>query len=141
MVSFRLPTGERHSSTITPLRNRAGFDSSRAASALSHPNIVQIYELESQDGDDYIVMELAHGRTLAQLLREKRLSVNEALNYANQIASALAAAHGVGIVHPDIKPGNMMVSDAGVVKILDFGLAKQASRIRRCAMKRIVIAG
>jgi serine/threonine protein kinase/cephalosporin-C deacetylase-like acetyl esterase len=96
----------------------------RAVAALNHPNIVQVYGLESEGGDDYIVMEFVPGRTLAQVLGATRLSLDQALEYANQIASALAAAHAAGIVHRDIKPGNIMVSDAGVVKILDFGLAK-----------------
>ena len=97
----------------------------RAASALSHPNVVQIHELESQDGDDFIVMEFVEGRTLAQILRETRLSVEETLNYSKQMAAALAAAHAAGIVHRDIKPGNIIVTDAGVVKVLDFGLARR----------------
>jgi tRNA A-37 threonylcarbamoyl transferase component Bud32/pimeloyl-ACP methyl ester carboxylesterase len=96
----------------------------QAVAALNHPNIVQIHELGSEDGDDFIVMEFVPGRTLAELLRVARLSLDQALEYANQIASALAAAHAAGIVHRDIKPGNIIVSDAGVVKILDFGLAK-----------------
>ena len=96
----------------------------RAVAALNHPNIVQVYELESANGDDFIVMEFVPGRTLAELLRATRLNLDQALEYANQIASALAAAHAAGVVHRDIKPGNIMVSDAGVVKILDFGLAK-----------------
>src|SRR5713226_2566679 len=96
----------------------------RAVAALNHPNIVQIYELGSEDGDDFIVMEFVPGRALADLLRVARLSLDQALEYANQIASALAAAHAAGIVHRDIKPANIIVTDAGVVKILDFGLAK-----------------
>jgi serine/threonine protein kinase len=96
----------------------------RAVAALSHPNIVQIYELGSCDGEDYIAMEFVPGRTLAQLIREKRLGIDEALAWAHQIASALAAAHIAGIVHRDIKPGNIIVNDASVAKILDFGLAK-----------------
>src|SRR5260370_12274657 len=96
----------------------------RAVAALNHPNIVQIYELGSEDGDDFIVMEFVPGRALAELLRVERLSLDHALEYANQIASALAAAHAAGIVHRDIKPGNIIVTDAGVVKVLDFGLAK-----------------
>jgi serine/threonine protein kinase len=96
----------------------------RAASALNHPNIVQIYELAVHDGNDYIVMEFVPGRSLLQVLSEKRLGIDEALEYASQIGSALAAAHAAHIVHRDIKPGNIIVSDSGVVKILDFGLAK-----------------
>ena len=98
----------------------------RAVAALNHPNIVQVYELESEDGDDLIVMEFVPGKTLAELLHATRLSLDQALEYANQIASALAAAHAAGVVHRDIKPGNIIVSDSGVVKILDFGLAKVA---------------
>src|SRR5713226_293016 len=96
----------------------------RAVAALNHPNIVQIYELGSEDGNDFIVMEFVPGRTLAELLRVARLSLDQALEYADQIASALAAAHAAGIVHRDIKPGNIIVTDAGVIKILDFGIAK-----------------
>jgi len=96
----------------------------RAASALNHQNIVQIHELGSRDDGDYIVMEFVSGQTLAQLLAARRLSVEEALNYAEQIASALAAAHSAGVVHRDLKPGNIIVTKAGVVKVIDFGLAK-----------------
>lgn len=96
----------------------------RAAAALNHPNVVQIYELGSADGDEFIVMEFIPGRSLAELIREKRLSLEEALACSHQIVSALAAAHAAGIVHGDIKPGNIIVNDeTGVVKILDFGLA------------------
>jgi serine/threonine protein kinase/formylglycine-generating enzyme required for sulfatase activity/cephalosporin-C deacetylase-like acetyl esterase len=96
----------------------------RAVAALNHPNIVQIYELGSEAGDDFIVMEFVPGRTLAELLCAAPLDLDQALEYANQIASALAAAHAAGVVHRDIKPGNIIVNDTGVVKILDFGLAK-----------------
>src|SRR5688572_12646545 len=96
----------------------------RAASSLNHPNIVQIYGFERHGDSDYIVMELVRGPTLAQVLREKRLRVDEALNYSIQIASALAAAHSANVVHRDIKPGNIIVTNAGVLKILDFGLAR-----------------
>src|SRR5438067_594130 len=88
------------------------------------PKLVQVFGLESANGDDFIVMEFVPGRTLTELLAASRLSLDQALGYADQIASALAAAHAVGIVHRDIKPGNIIVTDAGVVKILDFGLAK-----------------
>ena len=96
----------------------------RAASALNHPNIVQIYELESAAGADCIVMEFTPGRNLAQMLTAKPLTIDQALDYAGQIATALAAAHAAKIVHRDIKPANIIVTDQGVVKILDFGLAK-----------------
>ncbi len=109
----------------TPDEARSRFlEEARAASALNHPNIVQVYELESEGGRDFIVMELASGRTLAQLLADRPFTVDESLDYFTQMASALAAAHAAGIVHRDIKPGNIMISDAGVVKVLDFGLAK-----------------
>jgi formylglycine-generating enzyme required for sulfatase activity/cephalosporin-C deacetylase-like acetyl esterase len=97
----------------------------QAAAALTHPNIVHIYELGSAAGEDYIAMELVEGRTLAALLEERRLAIEEVLEFARQIASALAAAHTAGIVHRDIKPGNIVISGGGVVKVLDFGLAKR----------------
>jgi serine/threonine protein kinase/cephalosporin-C deacetylase-like acetyl esterase len=100
----------------------------RAVAALNHPNIVQVYGLESQDGDDFIVMEFVAGKTLADLLDSPKLSIAKALEYANQIASALAAAHAAGIVHRDIKPGNIIVNDSGTCKILDFGLAKMEAK-------------
>lgn len=96
----------------------------QAASALNHPNIVQIHGLESVGGADCIVMEFTSGKTLAQLLENGPLPMDRAVNYAGQIAAGLAAAHAAKIVHRDIKPGNIMVTDEGTVKILDFGLAK-----------------
>src|SRR5690242_504147 len=96
----------------------------RTAATLNHPNVVQIYEFASYDSADFIVMEYVPGKTLAELLQAAPLSVDQALGYANQIASALAAAHCAGIVNRDIKPANILVSDAGAIKMLDFGLAK-----------------
>jgi Tol biopolymer transport system component/predicted Ser/Thr protein kinase len=100
----------------------------RAASALNHPNIVTVYDISTADGVDYIAMEFVAGRTLEDLLSRRRLRLPEALKYAVQIADALAAAHAAGIVHRDLKPANIMVTDAGVVKVLDFGLAKLTQR-------------
>ena len=98
----------------------------RSASALNHPNIVQIFALDSEGETDFIAMEFVPGRTLAEVLASGPLPVETALDYAGQIAAALAAAHAAGIVHRDIKPANIVVADSGRLKILDFGLAKQA---------------
>jgi formylglycine-generating enzyme required for sulfatase activity/predicted esterase len=96
----------------------------RSASALSHPNIVIIYDIAEYDGTTYIAMELVEGRTLRRLIADGPLPVDQALGYAQQMAEGLAKAHAVGIVHRDLKPDNLMVTTEGVVKILDFGLAK-----------------
>src|SRR5215471_12980853 len=101
----------------------------KAASALNHPNIVTIYDIDRApfgEGEpvDFIAMECVEGETLDKVLSARRLSVEEALEYATQMAGALAAAHAAGIVHRDIKPGNVIVSRSGQVKVLDFGLAK-----------------
>lgn len=96
----------------------------RAASALRHPNIVVIHDIASDRGLDFIVMELVDGQPLDQLIGRKGVRLSEALGLAVQIADGLAKAHAAGIVHRDLKPGNVMVTPEGLVKILDFGLAK-----------------
>jgi Tol biopolymer transport system component len=96
----------------------------RSASALNHPNIITIYEIGSADSVSYISMELVVGRTLRDLIVEGPLPAKRLLAIAAQIADGLARAHGVGIVHRDLKPENLMVTREGLVKILDFGLAK-----------------
>jgi eukaryotic-like serine/threonine-protein kinase len=99
----------------------------RAASALNHPNIVTVYDINSVSGEIFIVMEYVRGRTLADILREgRRLFPAVAVDYARQLCNGLAAAHHAGIVHRDIKPSNLMVTASGTIKILDFGLAKSA---------------
>jgi eukaryotic-like serine/threonine-protein kinase len=105
-------------------RKRRFVQEARAASALNHPNIVTIHEIESAEGIDFIVMELVPGKTLDSLIPKSGMRLGEALRVAIPIADALAAAHGHGIVHRDLKPGNVMVTPEGVVKVLDFGLAK-----------------
>jgi Tol biopolymer transport system component len=96
----------------------------RAASALDHPNIVTIHEIESEGGVDFIVMELVAGRNLRTLIPRQGLPVPEVLRIAIPLADALAAAHAAGVVHRDLKPANVMLTPQGVVKVLDFGLAK-----------------
>jgi len=98
----------------------------QAASALNHPNIVTIYDIGICDSRSYIAMELVEGKTLRELLFEGPLPVKKLLQIAAQIAEGLAKAHEAGIVHRDLKPENVMVTRDGLVKILDFGLAKLA---------------
>ncbi|HTO89425.1 MAG TPA: protein kinase [Thermoanaerobaculia bacterium] len=96
----------------------------RAASALNHHNIVTIHEIGSSDSTIYIAMELVEGKTLREIVHGGPLPTRRLLDLAGQIADGLAKAHTAGIVHRDLKPENVMVSKDGVVKILDFGLAK-----------------
>jgi serine/threonine protein kinase/predicted Zn-dependent protease len=105
-------------------RRRRFIQEAKAASALNHPNIVHIYDIDQQDGVDYIAMEHIQGRTLDHLIGRKGLKLGEALKCAEQIADALSRAHAAGIIHRDLKPGNIMVDEHGLVKVLDFGLAK-----------------
>jgi len=105
-------------------RKRRFVQEAKSASALNHPNIVTIYDIDSADGIDFIAMELIVGKTLERWIPRHGLRLNEALKYSVQIADALAAAHSAGIVHRDLKPNNVMVTEQGLVKVLDFGLAK-----------------
>ena len=97
----------------------------RASSSLSHPNICTIHEVAETDGELYIVMELVEGKSLRVLSRDAGLPHEYVLRYGVQIASALARAHDRGIVHRDLKTANIVVTPEGLVKVLDFGLAKQ----------------
>ena len=100
----------------------------RAASSLSHPNIAHIYEfVEDPGGDAFISMELVSGANLARILSQRRLSIEETLKVATGVASALAEAHRHGVIHRDIKPGNIQITSAGEVKVLDFGIARPAA--------------
>jgi serine/threonine protein kinase len=96
----------------------------RAASALNHPNIVTLYDIASNDGVYFLVMEHVPGLALSRVLSSRSLTLEQTIQYAIQIASGLAAAHAKGIVHRDIKPSNVIVTPESTVKILDFGLAK-----------------
>src|SRR5438552_3663535 len=96
----------------------------RAASALNHPNILTIHEVSQGGGTYYIATEFIDGCTIRELITHDELSLEDVLEIAEQIASALAAAHAAGIVHRDIKPESIMRRTDGLVKILDFGIAK-----------------
>jgi serine/threonine protein kinase len=96
----------------------------RAASALSHPNIVAIYEVGS-DGVDFIAIEFVEGKSLNTVIPSKGLPLARVLDYAIQIASGLTKAHAVGVIHRDLKPGNIILTSEGLVKLLDFGLARR----------------
>ena len=109
-------------------KRRRFVQEAQAASALNHPNIVTIYEVGQADGRDFIAMELVQGQPLDEVIGRKALPLGRAIAYGIQIADALAAAHAAGIVHRDLKPGNVMVADSGLVKVLDFGLAKLVAR-------------
>jgi Tol biopolymer transport system component len=110
-----------------PARLRRFEQEARAASALNHPNILVVYDVGTHERRPYLVEELLEGRTLRERLGEGALPVRKAVEIAAQVAQGLAAAHGRGIVHRDLKPENLFVTRDGVVKILDFGLAKLAA--------------
>jgi eukaryotic-like serine/threonine-protein kinase len=113
--------------TRDPVRIQRFELEARAASALNHPNVCTIYALDqASDGQHYIAMEYVEGQTLRERLATARLSLREALDIGVQVAAALSVAHAAGIIHRDIKPDNVMLRADGVVKVLDFGLAKLA---------------
>ena len=97
---------------------------SKAASALNHPNITTIYEIDEVEGECFMCMEYVQGKSIKELLKDKSFAIEEILRISIQIAEGLDAAHKKGIVHRDIKPDNIMVTSDGLVKIMDFGLAK-----------------
>jgi serine/threonine-protein kinase len=107
-----------------PDRRRRFLQEARAASALNHPNIITIHDVVFEGDTAFMVMEFVSGTTLADRIAAGPMSVSDVLTYAIQMADALAAAHDAGIIHRDLKPGNVMITGRGLVKILDFGLAK-----------------
>jgi len=114
-----LPAGEVSADRVHRFLREA-----RAASQINHPNVVAIHEIAESNGVHFIVMEYVAGRTLSDVIPEKRLETVQVLHYARQIAASLAKAHASGVIHRDLKPANIMVTVEGLVKVLDFGLAK-----------------
>ena len=110
-------------------RMRRFAQEAKAASALNHPNIITIHEIDQADSIYFIATEFIDGRTLRECMRNAPMKLTEVLDIAPQIASALSAAHAVGIVHRDIKPENIMLRSDGIVKVLDFGLAKLTEQV------------
>jgi serine/threonine protein kinase len=112
------------------VESRGRFErEARAIAALNHPNIVAVYDFGIEAGQQYIVSELVEGESLRSLLTGKPVPIRKLLDIATQVADGLAAAHAAGVVHRDLKPENIMLAKDGRVKILDFGLARQAKAV------------
>lgn len=122
-VAIKLLTQDRASDVQWLERFRR---EARLAGSLNHPNVLTIYEIGEADGTPFIATEFVRGLTLKERLSVLGLSLDEALDYAWQLATGLAAAHAAGIVHRDLKPDNLMIRDDGLLKILDFGLARSS---------------
>jgi eukaryotic-like serine/threonine-protein kinase len=124
-VAIKVLPADRHRDDV---RRRRFVQEAQAASALNHPGIITIFEIESEGGRDFIVMEYVRGKSLDQLIPRQGMRLTEALRVAIAVSEALAAAHAKGIVHRDLKPANVMIGVDGRVKVLDFGLAKLTSQ-------------
>ncbi|HEX9189270.1 MAG TPA: protein kinase [Vicinamibacteria bacterium] len=124
-----------------PVRRARFLREARAAATLSHPHIVTVHDIASDGGVDFIVMEHVAGRPLGQAIPAGGLPIREALRVAAQVADALAAAHAAGVVHRDLKPGNVMVGEDGRVKVLDFGLATLAADAGDAPSERLTREG
>ena len=111
-----------------PERRRRFLQEAQAASGLNHPSIITIHDVISDGDTEFMVMEYVQGKTLNDLIPKGGLRVPLLIKYALQMADALSAAHAAGIVHRDLKPANAMVTESGLVKVLDFGLAKLTDR-------------
>jgi eukaryotic-like serine/threonine-protein kinase len=123
-----------HELVADPERKKRFVKEARTASALNHPNIVTVHEIISDGERDFIVMEYVDGKTLDLKIAGKAIGYGDILRFAIQIADALTAAHSAGIVHRDLKPANVLVTESGLVKVLDFGLAKLTEREAQPAM-------
>jgi tetratricopeptide (TPR) repeat protein len=128
-----LPAGGFDSTT----RKERFFREAKAASALNHPNIITIYEINSADGIDFIAMEYVQGHTLGEILKRGPMAIDRVEHYAAQMAAAVGRAHRANIVHRDLKPGNIMITDEGLLKVLDFGIAKITTPIADASAETI----
>ncbi|MEE8104663.1 MAG: protein kinase, partial [Planctomycetota bacterium] len=117
-------------------RNRFAREA-KAVAALNHPGIVTLFSIEDADGVHFMTMEVVHGKTLAELIHKGGLTLEELFDIASPLADAISAAHQRGITHRDLKPQNVMVTDEGSVKVLDFGLAKLREEIPGKAMTEL----
>ena len=125
-----------------PQAARRFLREARLAARLSHPSIVQVHDLLSESGEDWIVMELVSGVTLADLIREGPLPIAQVLDLGTQVAEGLAYAHRHGTIHRDVKVENVMVSQDGRAKILDFGFGQtRPARRRHCRRRPDCIGG
>jgi Tol biopolymer transport system component len=136
-----LPAGALDEDAVARFRREA-----RAASALNHPHICTVYDVGDHNGAPFLVLEFLEGETLADRLRRGPLPVDQALDLIAQVSDALATAHAAGIVHRDIKPGNLFITRRGDAKVLDFGLAKHADALRtddetRVGSTQLTVAG
>src|SRR5262245_44794200 len=111
---------------IDPQADRRFQREARHTSNLAHPNIATIYEYGRAEGTSYIAMEYLQGRTLDHILKDRTLGFEECVRILLQVTAALEVVHRAGMVHRDLKPGNVMVLDDGAVKLLDFGIARAA---------------
>jgi tetratricopeptide (TPR) repeat protein/predicted Ser/Thr protein kinase len=125
IVALKFISSEVHTSRFA--RERLGREA-QLASSLNHPNIVTVHDVGEEEGHPYIVMELIEGESLQQRLDTGRFTTREVLDIASQVADGLAAAHGAGVVHRDLKPQNIMLTSDGRAKIVDFGLSKLTRR-------------
>src|ERR1700730_749649 len=123
-----------HLSSDPDLKHRFEREA-RTISSLNHPHICHLYDVGSQDGTDYLVMEYLEGETLDHRLQKGPLPLKQALECGLQIADALEKAHRTGILHRDLKPGNIMLTGSGA-KLLDFGLAKPAAAVLGTGVSR-----
>lgn len=97
----------------------------RAAAALNHPNVCAVHTVDTSTGASMIVMEFVAGRTLAEIIKRGKISAGFAINLARQLTAGMACAHDAGVIHGDLKPGNIVVTEEGIAKIMDFGLSRR----------------